>query len=200
MPDFDRAQEYVYSQMRKLPSNLYYHGIHHTRNDVLPAAEKLGQLEGIEGEDMLLLKTAVLYHDLGYLEQYFKNEPIGVQMAFDTLPSLGYSNKQIGYISRIIMATQLNSQFRQDQNREDLLQLLMCDADLDSLGRDDFFVVGENLRRELGEYGLSKSVKEWFKSQLNFQKSHSYFTSAAQKLRNAGKHKNILELEGVLGN
>src|SRR3989338_7899779 len=106
--NFDQARNYVFGRLeRELPGNLFYHGIHHTRDDVLPAAEKFGNLERVNGEDFLVLKTAALYHDLGYVENYTKNEPIAVRIASETLPGFGYSKRQIYRVGEIIMATQV---------------------------------------------------------------------------------------------
>ena len=46
---------------------------------VVPASILLGEKANLSEEDKLLLKTAALYHDVGYIEQYEKNEPIGTR-------------------------------------------------------------------------------------------------------------------------
>ncbi|MSS74036.1 metal-dependent phosphohydrolase [Candidatus Pacearchaeota archaeon] len=160
----------------------------------MPAFERLAALEGIVGENLLLGKTAALHHDVGYIEQYAKNEPIGVRIATETLPNFGYSPNQIERIAQIIMSIQLQlvgDKFIQVPDYRDSLQLIMCDSDLDSLGRKDFFAVGENLLRELNENGTQIDLREWYNLQLDFQKNHSYFTDAAKILRNEQKSKNI---------
>ncbi len=67
------------------------------------------------------------------------------------------------------------------------------------LGGEDFFVKGENLRREWVAYGMPKTLKEWLNIQLDFQDGHSYFTNAAKSLRNGGKKRNIKELRKASG-
>jgi len=190
-PDFEGAKSYILGRLEKeLSQNLFYHGVHHTRDDVLLAFERLSEIEGVSEEDLLLGKTAALYHDVGYLEQYAKNEPIGVRIARETLPGFGYAPNQIERVGEVIMATQLqmvDGKLIQIPDKKDLLQMIMCDADLDSLGRPDFYITGENL-----------SPAQWFPVQLAFQESHSYFTNAAHRLRNEGKQKNIRELLELL--
>ena len=202
IPDFERARRYVLQRLeRELPVNLFFHGIHHTRDDVLPAAERLAGLEGIAGEELLLLRTAALYHDIGYIVQYNKNEPIGVRIAAETLPGFGYSKGQVERVGRIIMPTQLQSvdnKLIQIPDPKDILQLLICDADLDHLGKEDFFAKGENLRREWIEYGMPYTPQEWVKVQYDFQLWNSYFTAAAKRLRDEGKKKNIEILRATL--
>ncbi len=200
--NFETVRDYVFSRLEKeLNSNLWYHGVHHTRDDVLPAAIRLGMLEGMAGEELLLLQTGALYHDIGYIEQYAKNESIGVRIASETLPGFGYLQEQIKRVGQIIMATQLqmdNGRMIQVPDSRDILQLLMCDADLDSLGRPDFFEISENLRWELQEYGMAKTPYEWMQGQLAFQENHSYFTNAARSLREEGKRRNIAEIKTLL--
>ncbi|GAG77716.1 unnamed protein product, partial [marine sediment metagenome] len=73
---------------------LYFHNHIHTK-DVLNAVKRLAELEGISERKLLLLKTAALYHDAGFLKQYENNELIGARIAEETLPRFGYTKKQI---------------------------------------------------------------------------------------------------------
>ena len=63
-----------------MPANLHYHDLRHT-TDVCAAVERLALMEGIEGDDIFLLKTAALYHDAGFVHQYANNEDIGADLA-----------------------------------------------------------------------------------------------------------------------
>ncbi len=49
-----------------LPKNLYYHNVKHTV-DVYTQVELIGRAEGVSKEDLLLLRTAALFHDAGHL-------------------------------------------------------------------------------------------------------------------------------------
>ena len=185
-PDYARAWDYVLMRLiQELPSNLYYHGIHHTRDDVVPATIQLASLAGLSETQSLLLKTAGLYHDIGFIEQYEMNEFIAVRIASETLPAFGYTAEQIQWVNRIILATQM------PQSPSDPLDKLMCDADLDSLGREDYFIVSNNLRLEQETRGIHMTTHEWFESQLAFLSNHTYFSPEARALRDAGKQKNI---------
>jgi uncharacterized protein len=185
-PDFERARRYALKRLEsELPSNLLYHSVAHTRDDVLPAAERLAAMEGVEGEDLLLLRTAVLFHDIGFVEQGTNHEGIGARVAAQVLPSFGYQPEQIEVIKAIIMATEL------PQSPHTLLEKIMADADLDVLGRKDFLSKNQALRAELNHSGTQPSDEEWFSSQLEFLHEHRYFTAAARTLRSKGKQKNI---------
>ncbi|MEZ4827041.1 MAG: HD domain-containing protein [Bacteroidia bacterium] len=128
----------------ELPESLTYHGIHHTM-DVLDAAVEIGESEGIQGEELILLKTAALYHDSGFTKTYQGHEAEGCDIAKEYLPRFGYSSEQIEKICGMIMATRI------PQTPCNLLEKILCDADLYYLGRNDFYPVGNSLFQEFQE-------------------------------------------------
>jgi uncharacterized protein len=192
-PDFERARQYALERLeRELPPILYYHSLAHTRDDVVPAAERLAALEGVDGQALLLLRTAAFYHDLGHIEQYTNHETIGIWIAAQVLPHFGYSATHVQVISGMIMATQL------PQSPRTLLEEIMADADLDVLGRDDFLNRNQDLRDERAALGVLTTDEEWYSGQLEFIQTHRYFTAAARTLRDARKQQNIEELIKLL--
>lgn len=174
-----------------LPANLYYHGVHHTE-DVCEAAERLAHSEGVTGEDFHLLMTAAWLHDSGFSRQYFKNEPVGAEIAREILPAFNYTPAQIEIIAQMILATAL------PQNPHSHLDQIICDADLDYLGRGDFYTIAHTLKREWDEYGLKKNLREWYEQQVRFVENHVYFTESARRLRNDGKRAYIAEMKDLL--
>ncbi len=187
--NYKKAERYLLRLLReKLPGDLYYHDIDHTK-DVCAAAERLALMEGITDEDLFLLKTAALYHDAGFIEQYDNNEPIGIRLAQEALPNFGYTEEQVEVISRLIRATEV------PHDPQDHLEEIICDADLDYLGRDDFHERADTLKKELMDRNRIQSDKEWDEIQLKFLNQHRYFTHSARKLRQAKKEKHIREIE-----
>jgi uncharacterized protein len=192
-PDFERAKQYVLGRLEKeLPPDLYYHGIHHTRDDVLPAVERLARLEKLPAEETLLLRTAALYHDTGYMEDYYNNEEIGLRIAHETLPYFGYQPADIEVVGQIIMVTRL------PQCPQNLMEQIICDADMDSLGRKDFFITSHRLRLELTIYDVPVSLRDWYPRQLEFLEAHRYWTAGAHHLRETGKQNNVNEIKQLL--
>lgn len=188
LPDLEGASEYALGRLeRDLPPRLFYHGVAHTRDDVVPAARRLAELEAVDGEDLLLLTTAAFYHDLGFTEQYEDHEVIGLRIAAENLPDFGYSPAQVDLVGRIIMATRL------PQTPRTLPEKIMADADLDVLGRDDFWTKTAALRAELTAFGKQTSDEEWYRSQLRMLETHQYFTASARMLRDAGKRQHAKE-------
>lgn len=175
----------------QLSPKLLYHSINHTI-DVTKAVERLAIMEGITDEDLFLLKSAATYHDAGFIEKYEKNEEIGMRLAREILPKYGYTQEQIDVIDGLIKATEI------PQSPQTHLQQIMCDADLDYLGRDDFHDIANLLRRELREHGKLNSDRMWDEIQVKFLTAHTYFTKSAIRLRQEKKMKHIEEIKAKL--
>lgn len=170
-----------------LPENLYYHNLKHTV-DVYTQVELIGRSENVTKEELLLLRTAALLHDAGHLIDYHTHEEMAVKLAREILPEFYYSERQIEIISELIMSTKL------PPNPQNLLEQIMCDADLDYLGRTDFIPVSNMLYRELHEHGHVGTLHEWNELQLKFIENHSYFTKTAKRLRNVNKNSQLEKL------
>jgi uncharacterized protein len=190
---FEQAKQYALRRLEgELSSGLFYHGLVHTRDDVVPATEFFGKGEGVMGEDLDLLLTAAWFHDLGFINVRMGHEAVGTRMASEVLPDFGYSESQIKVIQGIIMATVI------PQSPVTLLEMILADADLDVLGRDDFMLRNNNLRRELSFYGQEFTDFQWISGQLKFVETHTYFTASARALRDAGQAKNVADLKKKL--
>lgn len=190
---YEKLYNFVLSELEsRLPKNLYYHGLHHTL-DVLREAERIGQSEQISEEGALLLRVGAILHDSGFIKVYFKNEPIGAEIAREWLPEYGFSERQIEIVERMILATAL------PQNPQSHLDQILCDADLDYLGRQDFYPIAHSLKLEWSEYGLIKNLREWYELQVNFLKAHQYFTKTQKNHRQATKQAYIDEISHMLG-
>jgi class 3 adenylate cyclase len=191
--NYRHAEKYILKRLEgDLPNGLHYHGIHHTK-DVCNAVERLAIWEGVTGEELYLLKTAALYHDAGFIHSYESNEPIGANLAKEMLPEFGYTEEQIEKVIELIEATKI------PQQPKNHLEEIMCDSDLDYLGRDDFYPIAETLRQELMEFGkIEDDPKKWVEMNIGFLSSHSYFTESSKRRREQEKQKRIEELKQKL--
>jgi uncharacterized membrane-anchored protein YitT (DUF2179 family)/predicted metal-dependent HD superfamily phosphohydrolase len=186
---FDKAQRFILDKLTKeLPSYLSYHNVQHTK-EVTRYAEELASAENIVGDDLILLRTAALFHDSGFLEAYQGHEEISCSIAETFLPHYDYSTEQIQQISKIIMATRI------PQTPENKLGEILCDADLYYLGTDNYTAGAENLYQELYSVGLIKSREEWKHEQISFLHSHHYFTNIANENLSPLQHQNLLSLQ-----
>lgn len=193
-PNFGLARKYIIGRLTdELPADLTYHSLTHTRDDVLPAATRLAQMSGVNGETLLLLETAALYHDTGFLSQYNDHETASIAIARATLPDFGYTPAQIELIVGLIGVTRMPQQPRTP------LQQLMCDADLDLLGREDFIRLNRELFKEVRVYsGRDIDEQEWLTDQLKFLEDHHFFSEAAVTSRNQGKVQNVAQMRQSL--
>lgn len=186
---YSKVKTYVEKRLQDLDSNLAYHNAWHTTGDVLPAAISLASKLNINQEELIILKTAILFHDLGYLKQYENNENIGAKMAEKSLAQYDYNSEQIEIIIKLILSTKI------PQEPSTLLEKIICDADLDSLHRKDFIGRGKDLLTEYVNYQNDIKEIDWLNIQLNFIKKHTYHLDVDVNKRNEGKLKNITILE-----
>lgn len=189
---FTDLQEFMLDKLEKeLPKSLYYHNVKHTV-DVVTEVELIGLAEGLEDEEILLLKTAGLFHDAGHIISYDNHEYEGTVLVRKMLPGYGYREEQIDKICRLIMATKL------PPKPADILEAIICDADLDYLGRSDMVPVSNTLYKELKEQDKIGSIDDWNRLQISFISGHQYFTTTARSLREVQKQKQIRRLERLL--
>ncbi len=193
-PDFAGAWQYALQRPeRELSPLLVYHSVAHTRDDVVLAVERLATLEGVEGEERNLLLTAAWYHDIGFVETDAANHEVtGARIAAEVLPRYGLTPPQVRVVGDLILATRIQ------HSPATLLEEILADADLDLLGRDDFWTLNQALRIELAALGKPTTGKEWYAGQLAFLQTHHYYTAAAHSLRTASKQQHIQEMAAML--
>jgi len=167
---------------REWPSKWTYHSPGHVR-DVYTAARWYAREEGISEAEEKLVLTAALYHDSGFLIAADNHEIRSCKIARSELPEFDYSHDQIEHICEMIMATRI------PQQPLDHLAMILCDADLDYLGRDDYFSISATLFQEFKLQGIVESEAEWLGIQVRFLESHHYHTATARALRQATKEK-----------
>jgi len=188
--DFEFARRFIINKLKSsLPEELDYHNIKHTLN-VEKAAIRIAKLEGVSGEELILLRTAVLFHDAGFIVRYSKNEEFGIKMAEVELKKFAYVDHQIKTVTDIISSTQ------RDASPKTLLEKIMCDADHDYLGRADYHNVAKTLRNELANYGKPMTDLEWVDFQIQYlEKVHRFYTETAINIRKRSKVFRINELK-----
>lgn len=191
--NLDAATSFAIKQLEPIEkTQYYYHNVYHAL-DVFKSVESYASSENINGTDLILLKTAAIFHDIGIIITYRTHEEESVRIISEVLPDFGYNNQQIEKIGGLIMATKIPT------NPKNKLEKLLCDADLDYLGRDDYFEISDRLRREWDVFDIKKySVPEWHLFQLEFLKSHNYYSLSARLIRNEGKSINIKKTQDLL--
>ncbi len=191
--DFIGAKEHILERMkRELDPRLEYHSIEHTF-DVLNAAIIIAEKEGVSKNELELIKTAAVFHDSGIMETYIGHEEASCRIVRDILPKFGYSEENVEIIANMILTTKL------PQNASSFLEQVLCDADLDYLGRDDFFMISLRLFHEWNELDIRHlTIKQWYDLQIEFLSSHKYFTKCAIEMRREKKLENLQQIKDLL--
>lgn len=179
------------AELSRMVSNIYpklpYHNFNHAL-DVWSVARDYGLFNQLNDEDRFLLESAALLHDVVYVVNAKDNEEKSTEFARKYLPMLGYSPLHISKVEEIILATKWPTQ------PKNLLEQIICDADLDNLGREDFFEKSKNL---LNEWKVPED-SNWYERQLELLENNHYYTEIARSLRGPGKIKNIQKLKQIL--
>jgi predicted metal-dependent HD superfamily phosphohydrolase len=188
MIQFDSAQRYIFRLLDALPTTLTYHGKHHTL-DVLSVVRAICRRENISEHESKLLEIAAAFHDAGFLMTYKCHEEKSCELAQDILPRFAFSDEDIEQICGMIMATKI------PQSPKNKLEQILCDADLDYLGRGDFERIAATLFQEMKNFNLLHDENEWNRIQVKFLQSHQYFTRSSRKMRSPRKQKHLQVLQ-----
>ena len=191
--NYHKARDFIIEKMtNELKPELTYHNVDHTM-DVLQAAENFARQENLSGKELTILKTAAVYHDSGMLNAYIGHEEASIEIVNKYLPDFGYEAEDIATISKMILTTKL------PQSASNFLEKIICDADLDYLGREDFFMIAHKLRYEWNVLNIRKtSLREWYELQIMFLENHIFFTNSAKKLRDEKKSDNLKQVQELV--
>ncbi len=172
---YEQVYSFLINKLEKeLPAWLTYHNAEHTKN-VIAASEQMATAEGITGDELVLLKTAALFHDAGFLENHNKHEEISCKLAKKFLPDYSYDPEKIDLICSMIMATKLPQSPKQELGK------YLCDADLFYLGTEKYDEYADKIFIEFKKTGQVKTATEWQIKQADFLSSHTYFTRTARE-------------------
>lgn len=190
---FDTLFSFISTRLQtELSDKLTYHGLHHTQ-EVLSTCQQYAEWFVLNNEESILLQTAALMHDTGFLFTYTDHETESKIYTRELLPDWGYSAKDIDKICRMIEATRI------PQEPTNELEQMLADSDLDYLGTDRFWEISDTLFHELMAFSKIKSREEWNYLQLNFLEKHRYHTTFAREHREPVKQAHILKLKQIMG-
>lgn len=171
-----------------------YHDAAHT-TDVFESVTRAAIYYQIDQQDLIVLQAAALLHETGMINGHENHEANSVKIARQILPQFNFDKNQIETICKLIMATKM------PQQPDDLLSMILCDSDLDYLGRNDYHVISLKLRDEWVKHnGFGNDEEKWLKTQIQFLSQHSYFTDFMKQQRDQGKRENLKVIELQLAN
>jgi predicted metal-dependent HD superfamily phosphohydrolase len=161
--------------LNKINKTTRFHTLLHTQ-EVVAACELMAEYYHLSDEDHFALIAAAWFHDTGYANGQAKDhETASIETATKFLQEQQVESAIVEKVTGCINATRL------PQNPSQLIEQIICDADLFHLGSEDFKEKSRLLREELNDFGgLDFSKKDWRKTNIQFLENHKYFTSYAQ--------------------
>jgi len=188
MKGYRKLRGIILNYLKELPKNLTYHGYNHTM-DVLNVCNQYIRRLHLTKEERSLLRIAALSHDIGFVKSYIDHEEVGAEMLELHMKELNIDPSYIAKLKKMIIATKPSNPALTK------LEKIICDADLDYLGRSDFEPISKNLYKELKNLGLIKSHDEWMELQIKFFETHEFQTPFAKKYRAPVKAKWLEKLK-----
>ncbi len=188
-----KSQKYVEQLFsEKLSDQFSYHDLGHTLS-VKEHCQLLGEKNDLKAEDLEILLIAALFHDTGFTEIYEGHEAASQKIARHFLEKQDYPQASITRVLDCIEATKMEAQ------PQDLLQKIIKDADLNSLGSDTFSTNSNNLRREW-EILCQTNYTDlgWIQNNIDFLQQHQYYTSQAQDFFGPTKKSNLKKMKKAL--
>ena len=188
----DKSKEYVESFLEQnLSSEIFYHDLEHTQ-EVVKAAGEIGKASGLSDDQLETVLIAAWFHDTGYYRGKRDHEKESKIIAEEFLRSQDINEKKIADVGGCIIATKI------PQRPTNLMEEVLCDADLYHLSTSDFFIKSELLRKEFSITGNNEiKDKEWLKKNIKFLKKHTFFTDYAKEKLYPHKKKNLKKLKSI---
>lgn len=171
------AQEYVTDIFEnKVHASFVFHNLTHTQ-DVVAACMEMALYYQLSEEDTQTLLLAAWFHDTGYMAgQGLNHEKLSIEVlkTFATLHAV--PENVFDKASACILAT------RMPQRPKNLIEQIICDADLFHLGTHSADEKSKALRKELNNTGGKHiSKEEWAETNFHFLETHQYFTDYARQ-------------------
>lgn len=166
-----------------------YHNQHHTEM-VAEAATRIGNHYQLNERGFFIVIVAAWFHDTGYFIDPKNHEEKSADLAADFLSGKGAEPELIAEVKNCIIATKM------PQSPNNLLEQIVCDADLFHLGTDDFSGINKALHKEVEAFkGYKISKPDWRLNTIRLLETHHYHTDYARLLLNDKKAKNLDKLK-----
>ena len=184
------AEQYVVNLFsQKIGKDFTFHSFNHTREVVLHTELIAGNYE-LSEEDHTALILAAWFHDTGYSAGLKKmHEEESQKIAAEFLHKQNAPQSLIDKVKGCIIAT------RMPQSPSNLIEQIICDADLFHLGTKDFKERNKMLRQEINSLEEEKiGKKEWVNLNIEFLDRHRYFTDYAREMLDPVKKSHLRDL------
>lgn len=187
-----KAEQFCRAIFREhIPEEFVYHNLNHTER-VVKATEVIGVENGLKEDDLEILKIAAWFHDVGYSKGCDQHEESGAKIAEEFLNKHGYSKDKTQKVLDCILATKM------PQAPKDLMEEVLCDADMYHLACSDYDEMSERMHKEIEKVNDKKiNISAWNEMNFKFFKDHEYFTPYARKFLQPIKEHNLKGISKV---
>ena len=185
-----KSQKFVESFLKEnLSEGIYYHDLEHTQ-EVVKASKEIGAASNLTAEEMETVLIAAWFHDTGYYKGMKNHEVTSKEVAEDFLRKEDVDEQKITDVTGCILATEI------PQHPKNIMEEVLCDADLYHISTKEFFKKSELLRKEFSlVFPTEIQLDEWFKNSIKFLKKHSFFTDYAKDNLLSAKKENLKRLK-----
>lgn len=189
----EKASTWVFRHFtKKLSGEYYYHNFTHTA-EVVDAVVRIGEASGLSGRDLEIVVLAAWFHDTGITEVYRHHEEQSAEFAARFLKKHNYDPDGIDAVRGCILVTDIKSE------PTTLQEQVICDADLEHIGKKEFWARAEMLREEWAAViDETYSDEAWLRHQLEFLQSQQFHTEAARAWHQERLEKNRERLRHLL--
>jgi predicted metal-dependent HD superfamily phosphohydrolase len=186
----ENAADFVRTFMKEHQNlNLIYHALPHTES-VVTAVTEITQHYKLSERDHFICMVAAWFHDIGYYEDTANHEQIGAKKAEEFLINNGVDEETRIEVKNCILATRI------PQTPNNLLEEIVCDADLYHLGTDDFPARDKLMRKETEAiHHLHIDKDRWHQGTIQLMEDHHYHTRYCKDLLNKTKKQNLEKLK-----
>ena len=180
------SKEFASATLKKVGRVYTYHNLEHTEM-VVRAARIIGHASHLTLEQLNMVLIAAWFHDVDYYKGVVEHEERSALIAERKLIGWGAAIDLAREVSQAIIATRI------PQSPRNLFEMVLCDADLSHLGSKKYEMHASRLRSEweATRFFKPESNYAWCQFNLEFLKTHHYFTDYGKTILERRKITNI---------
>lgn len=170
-------------------SKLRFHNSIHIK-EVVKGAEIMARYYTLNEQDSAIVMLSAYFHDIGYCVNGKEgHEESSAEIAVAFLKEKNLDSHVISAVRLCILATKM------PQSPKNILEKIVCDADLFHLGSDSFAIRNKLMRQEAGACGYGANKQEWRKNTIQLMEGHNYHTEYAKKILEPKKQLHLAALK-----
>lgn len=202
----DLKKDIVFMLNENLSKKIVFHNSKNTL-ELYHDVQKLAKYEFLKKNQISMLKAAALFKNIGLINykdpdnyNFFQNISISIlgsrknlhyqresiNIASEELPNYHFGPYEINVINDLILGTM------REIGPKTHLGIILCDADLAYLAKDNFLERANLFREELDNLDrVVYSDARWYDREIEFFKDHEYSLSSSKRLFEEGKSRNL---------